>query len=112
MRFGDNTSMTTPRRAPSRCVRRTTVPSSYLKVNQSRLTFGLEWGAFYPDGLLQNVTILIVGHCLAAMLLLEPLALLPHPAIWLSLTLALTWLLLPRRQGPAVDICRAHKTRG
>ncbi len=104
--------MTTPRSVPAHCVWHTTVPSNYLKVNQPPLPFDLEWGAFYPDGVLLNVTLLIVGHCLAAMLLLEPLALLPHPAIWLSLTLVLTSLLLPRIQSAAAGIYRAHKTRG
>ena len=77
---------------------RTTVPSNYLKINQSPIPCVL--------------TVLLVGLCLAAMLSLETLAHLPHPAIWLSLTLVLTSLLLPRCQSPAVGACRVHKNRG
>ena len=95
-----------------RCDTHTTVPSNYLKINQSPVPFALELGAFSFDDVLPYFTILIVGHSLAAMLLSDPLAHLPHVAIWLSLTLVLTSLLLPRFWSPAVGIYRAYHTRG
>jgi len=91
---------------------RTTIPSNYLKINQSSVPSGPELGAFHPDGARPYVTIVIVGFSLAAMLSFETLASLPHSAIWLSLTLVLTSLLLPRFHGPAVGIYRASKNRG
>lgn len=91
---------------------RTTVPSNYLKINQSTVPFGLEWGGFRRDDALRHFTILIVGFSLAAMLSLEMLAHLPRTAIWLSLTLVLSSLLLPRFQGPAAVTYRAHTNRG
>ena len=82
----------------SRGVMHTKIPGNYLKIN--------------PSPLALLVTIFLVGQSLAAMLSLETLAHLAHPAIWLSLTLVLTSLLLPRLQGPAAGACRAHTNRG
>lgn len=91
---------------------RTIVPSNYLKINLSSIPLGLGLGAFFSWNDAPSFTILIVGLSFAAMLLLEPLAPLPHTAIWLSLTLVLISLLLPRFRRPAAGIYRAHKTRG
>jgi uncharacterized protein (DUF983 family) len=88
---------------------------SYLKINQLCVPFRLELGAFRSDDASRYFTILVVGHIFPAMLLLEQLkhpSVWLHAATWLSFTLALIVLTLPRLRGAVVGVQRGRTPRG
>jgi len=89
---------------------------TYLKINQSCLSCGLELGEFRADDAPPYFTLLLVGHIIVpAMLLLEQFKHPPewlHAAVWLPLTLVLTLVLLPRIKGAVIGVLWANKIRG
>lgn len=89
---------------------------TYLKVNQSCVSCGLQLGEFRADDAPPYFTLLLVGHIIVpAMLILEQLQHPPewlHAALWLPLTLALTLLLLPRIKGMVLGVLWANRIRG
>lgn len=87
-----------------------------LKVRESCASCGLELHHHRADDAPPYFTILIVGHIVVPLALvaeqkLEP-ALWLHMALWCSLTLALTLVLLPRVKGALIGLQWSQRMHG